>query len=201
MAKPINLYQGPAPAAMSQMGAGLAEAGANIGRSLQQGYQSMGQGLASGMNAAVGEYAKYKDMNAQIKASEKSYNTIKDYLTPELRDKFDKQIEELSKDTNLSLRDKAAFWDQAKGTLGSFISQGFAMQKQKAELDASAARQEATEAAANKRAALNAQTQFDIEQLRQKYKAQQGSGVNFEMDPLPGSAGNSSSYYNSIFGE
>ncbi len=142
MAKPINLYQGPAPAAMSQMGAGLAEAGANIGRSLQQGYQSMGQGLAGGINAAVGEYAKYKDMNAQVKASEKSYETLKSYLPEDVRKQFDLQIESLNKSDTTSLRDKAAFWDQAKSFIGASVGQTFAMQKQKAELDAAAARQQ-----------------------------------------------------------
>lgn len=133
--KPINPYQGQAPAAMAQMGQGILEAGANIGRSIQSGYESLGKGLAGGINAAVGEYAKYKDMSSQIKASEKSYNTIKDFLDPELRKKFDTEIEGLNKDTTLSLQDKANFWDQAKGTLGGFVSQGFQMQKMQKELD------------------------------------------------------------------
>lgn len=146
MAKPINLYQGPAPAAISQMGAGLAEAGANISRSLQQGYQSMGQSLASGINTAVGEYAKYKDMNAQVKASEKSYETLKSYLPEDVRKQFDLQIESLNKSDTTSLRDKAAFWDQAKSFIGASVGQTFAMQKQKAELDAAMARErEATQ--------------------------------------------------------
>lgn len=141
MAKPINPYQGPEPAAMKYMGAGILEAGANIGRTLQSGYESMGKGIAGGINAAVGEYAKYKDTQSQVKAAEKSYNTIKDYLDPELRKGFDSQIEALNQDTGVSLRDKAAFWDQSNKTLGSFVSQGFQMNKQKAELDAAAARQ------------------------------------------------------------
>lgn len=161
MAKPINLYQGPAPAAMSQMGAGLAEAGANIGRSLQQGYQSMGQGLAGGINAAVGEYAKYKDMNAQVKASQKSYETIKSYLPPEVQSQFDAQIESMNQDPNLSLRDKAAFWDQAKSFIGTSVGQTFAMQKQKAELDAAMARQQASDAAAKERTLLGIQARSE----------------------------------------
>lgn len=62
--KPRELYSGAAPAAMGQMGAGLMEAGANIGRSLQQGYSAMGQGLAQGVTAAAEAYSSYKQAKA-----------------------------------------------------------------------------------------------------------------------------------------
>lgn len=202
MAKPINLYQGPAPAAMGMMGQGILEAGANIGRTLQKGYESMGQGLASGVNAAASAYGDYKKMQSGIKASEKAYDTFKDFLDPEIRTNIDQKIEGINKDTSLSMRDKAAFWDQAKSFIGSSINQSFAMQKQKAELDAAAARQGAAQSfsAAQQNNAL--QNQFDIEQLRQKYRAQQGSGVNFGLDPFGGgSGGGGSSYYNQQYGE
>jgi hypothetical protein len=199
MAKPINLYQGAAPAAMAQMGQGLSEAGANIGRSLQQGYQSLGQGLAGGISAAAGAYKEYKDLQSQVKGSEKMFKSLKSYLPKDVQTAFDSQIQELN--TNGSLKDKAAFYEQAKSFLGTSVGQTFQMQKQKQELDAAAARQKTSEAAARDRTVLTGQTQFDIEQLRQKYKAQQGAGVNFGMDPISGGAGNSSSYYNSLFGE
>lgn len=146
MAKPINLYQGSAPAAMAQMGQGISEAGARIGQIMQGGYESMGSGLSKGINTAVGEYAKYKDMNSQVKASEKSYQTLKSYLPEEVQKQFDSQIESMNQDPNLSLRDKAAFWDQAKSFIGTSVGQTFQMQKQKAELDAAMARErEATQ--------------------------------------------------------
>jgi hypothetical protein len=58
--KPRELYSGNAPTAMGQMGTGLMEAGANIGRSLQQGYSAMGQGIAQGIGAAAQAYGDYK---------------------------------------------------------------------------------------------------------------------------------------------
>lgn len=142
MAKPINLYQGAAPAAMAQMGQGMAEVGANIGRTLQRGYESMGQGIASGVKAVADEYLKYKDMKSQVGAAEKSYNAIKSYLPPEVQKQFDSQIESINKDTNLSLRDKAAFWDQAKSFIGTSVGQAFQNDRQQKELDAAAKRQQ-----------------------------------------------------------
>lgn len=54
MARPINLFQGPAPQAMSMMGQGFIEAGANIGRTLQQGGAALGEGIAKGIESAAG---------------------------------------------------------------------------------------------------------------------------------------------------
>lgn len=141
MAKPINLYQGAAPAAMAQMGQGLSEAGARIGQSLQRGYESMGQGLASGISAAAGAYKEYKDLQSQVKGSEKMFESLKSYLPKDVQTAFDNQIQELN--TNGSLKDKAAFYEQAKSFLGSSVANTFAIQKQQKELDAAMARQSA----------------------------------------------------------
>jgi hypothetical protein len=141
MAKPINPYQGPAPAAMAQMGQGISEAGARIGQTLQGGYESMGKGIASGINAVASAYGNYKKMQSGIKASEKAFDTFRSFLSPEVQQSIDARIEEMNKDTSLSLQDKAAFWDQAKSVMGGAINQKFAIDKQKQELDAAAARQ------------------------------------------------------------
>jgi hypothetical protein len=69
-------------------------------------------------------------MKSQVGASEKSYNTLKSFLPPEVQSKFDSEIESLNQDPNASLRDKAAFWDQAKSFIGSATGQAFQMQKQ-----------------------------------------------------------------------
>ena len=128
---------------MKYMGAGILEAGANIGRTLQGGYESMGKGIASGITAAADAYKQYKDTQSEIKASEKSYETMKSFLPEEVRKKFDEEIKSLNKSDTTSLRDKAAFWNQAKSFIGSSVGQAFQMNKQKAELDAAAARQAA----------------------------------------------------------
>jgi len=58
--KSRELYSGAAPSAMGQMGAGLMEAGANIGRTLQSGYEAMGKGIASGISSVGQAYGQYK---------------------------------------------------------------------------------------------------------------------------------------------
>lgn len=160
MAKPLNPYQGAAPAAMSQMGAGILEAGANIGRSLQSGYESMGKGLAAGITSAASSvasmYKQQQDMKSQVKAAEKSYETLRPYFTPEMRETFDAQAQAMR---NESLRDQAAFWDQSKGLIGGIVSNAFAMQKQKQELDAAMARTQFSEGAATGRTAASLASQ------------------------------------------
>jgi hypothetical protein len=185
---------------MSQMGQGILEAGANIGRSIQGGYESMGRGLAggisSGISAVASAYGDYKKMQSDVKASQKAYETFKNFLDPQTQQQIDSQIESMNKDTTLSLQDKSAFWNQAKTVMGGAINQKFAIDKQQQELNAAAARQAASEAAARDRTVLGAQSQFDIEQLRQKYRAQQSGGVNFGLDPFGGGgpSGGAASY-------
>ena len=196
MAKPINLYQGPAPAAMAQMGAGMAEVGANIGRTLQRGYESMGQGIAGGITAAADAYVQYKEDQAKFDATKKMFKTFGGSLNEDER----KGIDEIFADTSMSVREKNALAPTLMQYLGASQQQKQALEKQKAELDARMSLQKAGDVSAMDRALLGGQTQFDLEQLRQKYRAQQGTGVNFGMDPISGGAGNNSSYYNSQFG-
>ena len=196
MAKPINPYQGAAPAAMAQMGAGILEAGANIGRTLQGGYESMGKGIASGITAAADAYKQYKDDQAKFDATKKMFKTFSGSLNEDER----QGIDEIFADTSMSVMEKNALAPTLMQYLGASQQQKQALEKQKAELDARMSLQKAGDVSAMDRALLGGQTQFDLEQLRQKYRAQQGTGVNFGMDPISGGAGNNSSYYNSQFG-
>lgn len=71
MAKPRELYNGPAPERVfAQMGAGIADAYANAGRIEGQGMAAMGQGIAQGITAAASAYAGYKQQQSQAKAYE-----------------------------------------------------------------------------------------------------------------------------------
>lgn len=196
MAKPINPYQGAAPAAISQMGAGILEAGANIGRTLQGGYESMGKGISSGITAAADAYKQYKEDQAKFDATKKMFKTFSGSLNEQER----QGIDEIFADTSMSVREKNALAPTLMQYLGASQQQKQALEKQKAELDARMSLQKAGDVSAMDRALLGGQTQFDLEQLRQKYRAQQGTGVNFGMDPISGGAGNNSSYYNSQFG-
>jgi hypothetical protein len=64
MAKPIALFQGPAPAAQAMMGQGLDQVGANIARSYMQGSQAMGEGIMKGVSAIANQYQQYKTAKA-----------------------------------------------------------------------------------------------------------------------------------------
>ncbi len=148
---------------MSQMGQGVLEAGANIGRTLQSGYESMGKGLAAGITSAASSIAlmhkQQQDMKSQVKAAEKSYETLRPYFTPEMRETFDAQAQSIR---NESLRDQAAFWDQTKGVMGNIVSNAFAMQRQQQELDAAMARTQFSEGAATRRTAATLASQESI---------------------------------------
>jgi hypothetical protein len=71
MAKPRELYSGPAPERVfAQMGAGIADAYARAGAIEGQGMQALGQGIAQGITAAASAYAGYKQQQSQAKSYE-----------------------------------------------------------------------------------------------------------------------------------
>jgi hypothetical protein len=126
MAKPINLYQGAASAAMGQMGQGILEAGARIGQTIQSGYESMGKGLAGGINAAVGEYAKHKDDQAKFDATKKVFTAFEDFLPKTIDPETGKDISPMGEtvkaifaDTSMSVREKNALAPMLFSFLGN----------------------------------------------------------------------------------
>jgi len=155
MAKPINPYQGPAPAAMSQMGAGILEAGANIGRTLQGGYESMGKGIASGITAAADAYKQYKEDQAKFDATKKMFKAFGGSLDEDQR----KGIQEIFDDTSISTREKNAVTPAIMQYMGAAQQQKQALEKQKAELDAALARTQFSEGAATGRTAAQIASQ------------------------------------------
>ena len=178
------------------MGQGILEAGANAARITQAGYESMGRSLAGGVNAITESYKQYKEDQAKFDATKKMFKTFGGSLNEDER----KGIDEIFADTSMSVREKNALAPTLMQYLGASNQQQQALAKQKAELDARAGLQAAGDIAARDRAVLGGQTQFDIEQLRQKYRAQQGGGVNFSIDPI-GGAGGGANYYNQQYGD
>lgn len=150
------------------MGAGLAEAGAQIARTTQAGYQQLGAGLAGGIESAVGEYVKYKDIKSSVTASEKAYETLKGVLPKELTASIDAQIESMGKDASISLNDKRAFWDQTKSLLGASVAQAMDMQKLQSQQAAAMARlaEENKLALERQKAELQARSQFEQDRLK-----------------------------------
>jgi hypothetical protein len=117
--KPINPYQGPAPAAMAQMGQGIAEAGANIAKITQRGYESMGQGIASGINAVGDAYQQYKDDEAKFNATKKMYKAFGGSLDESTRN----EIDSIFADTSMSVREKNALAPALMQYLGAVQQQ------------------------------------------------------------------------------
>ena len=92
MAKPRELYSGPAPErTFAQMGAGIAEAYANVGRIHGQGMAAMGESIGKGIQAGVSAYAGYAQQQKKIESQNKAYDNL--FKNPLVQDMFfqDKQ--------------------------------------------------------------------------------------------------------------
>ena len=134
MAKPRELYSGAAPQAMSQMGQGIADAYANVGRIEGQGMQALGQGIAQGLTAAGGAIGDYKKMSSQVKSSENFYNTMKEggYLPPEMTKGIDTMVGgDVYK--NMGTAEKAQFWGDVRAYNAAALGQYHKMQQIEAE--------------------------------------------------------------------
>lgn len=125
--KPRELYSGAAPTAMGQMGAGILEAGANIGRSMQSGYEALGKGIASGITSAAASYSQYKQLDAESKSAEKMFNSLADenYLPKTVVERIRTQAEEMK---GASALDRNAFWKDQKAMLGNAVGQSYQME-------------------------------------------------------------------------
>lgn len=134
MAKPRELYSGAAPQAMSQMGAGIADAYANAGRIEGQGMMAMGQGIAQGLSAAGQAYGDYKKMQSQVKSSENFYNSMKKggYLPEQMTKGIDATVDSEAY-KNMGTAEKAQYWGNVQSFTGNAISNQAAMDKMKAE--------------------------------------------------------------------
>lgn len=127
MAKPREIYNTPAPQAMGQMGAGIAESYGRAGEMMMRGYASAGESIGKGIASigqAVGQaYGDYKKMQSQVKADSAAFNSFKDYLPAE----FVNKQQALENDPRASLLDKQQFYQSAKGYLGAAIGQKYKM--------------------------------------------------------------------------
>ena len=155
MAKPINPYQGAAPAAMGQMGQGILEAGARIGQTIQSGYESMGKGLASGINSAVSQYAQYKDDQAKFDATKKMVKAFGGSLGEKER----QGIDDIFADTSMSVREKNALAPTLMQYLGAAQQQNQALAKQQQEIDARMKQAAFTEGEQTKRTGMQISSQ------------------------------------------
>lgn len=177
--KPFNPYQGPAPAAMAQMGQGILEAGANIARITQAGYESMGKGLAGGINMAVNEYAKYKDDQAKFDATKKVFNAFGDYLSEDQK----QGIKQVFDDTSMSVRQK----NQLAPMLLNFLGQ--AQQQAGRESVANIMAGSRVQAAESRRPAPNTAATFSVPSLNDVFglpaDGSQGNPAPLQQPAIP----------------
>lgn len=165
---------------MSQMGQGILEAGANIARTLQSGYESMGKGISGGITAAGEAYKQYKDDQAKFDATKKMFKTFSGSLNEQER----QGIDEIFADTSMSVREKNALAPTLMQYLGASQQQKQALEKQQKEIDAMLARTKFSEGAATGRTA--AQITAEKEQTALKLLYGSGSGGNTSFGGAPG---------------
>jgi hypothetical protein len=112
------------------MGQGILEAGANIGRTLQGGYESMGksigQGIQSAASSIAGAYTQSKDDQAKFDATKKMFGafesllpTQQDPTTGKVTSPVADQIKAIFADTSMSVREK----NQMAPMLMTFLAQ------------------------------------------------------------------------------
>jgi hypothetical protein len=76
MARPRELYNTPAPQAMSLMGQGIADAYANVGQIEGRGYAALGESIAKGITGAASAVAGYAKEQKQLESQNKSYENL-----------------------------------------------------------------------------------------------------------------------------
>jgi hypothetical protein len=173
MARPINPYQGEAPRAMAQMGQGILETGANIAKTIQGGYEQMGQGIAKGITSAASAYADYKKLKADTAADEKVLGTLTKYMTPEMKTMFDDTA-----NSDMPYAEKNAMYKRAFEYIGGAVTQKQAMDKLNASgsIQENLAKQSQDAAAALQKSQLEANQKLQEDRLKadqdlQRFKA------------------------------
>lgn len=128
MAKPRELYSGPAPQAMSMMGAGIADAYARAGEIEGRGIQAMGQGIAQGITSAASSIAGYLKETKQMESQNKSFeNLLKNPAGQKLLGMDPASAEQFLADAKqLNARDQNQMFNFA---LPNMMQQNFIMQK------------------------------------------------------------------------
>jgi len=128
MAKPRELFNTPAPQAMSMMGQGIADAYARAGEIEGKGMMAMGQGIAQGITSAASSIAGYLKETKQMESQNKSFeNLLKNPAGRQLLGMDEASAEQFLADAkNLNARDQNQLFNFA---LPNMMQQNFVMQK------------------------------------------------------------------------
>jgi len=128
--KSRELYSGAAPSAMGQMGSGLMEMGANVGRITASGYEAMGKGIASGISSVGQAYGTYKEKSADAKNSERFFTGMeKSGYLPEGISKGIREHINSEDYKHASTEDKYNFWKLAKSFIGESVKSKLAIDR------------------------------------------------------------------------
>jgi hypothetical protein len=129
MATPHELFRGKAPAAMAQMGAGIADSYARAGAIEGAAYQQLGQTIGGAITGLAGAYKDYKATQSDIKAKSAALDTMMPYLPEKMQTQLSEQKASIMNDTSMSDRDKQAYLHDTFGMAGNFIGQGQKLQQ------------------------------------------------------------------------
>ena len=128
MARPRELFNTPAPQAMSMMGQGIADAYARAGEIEGKGMMAMGQGIAQGITSAASSIAGYMKEVKQMESQNKSFeNLLKNPAGRKLLGMDQASAEQFLVDAKqLNARDQNQLFNFA---LPNMMQQNFVMQK------------------------------------------------------------------------
>ena len=128
MARPRELFNTPAPQAMSMMGQGIADAYARAGEIEGKGMLALGQGIAQGLTSAASSVAGYMKEVKQMESQNKSFeNLLKNPAGQKLLGMDQASAEKFLVDAKqLNARDQNQLFNFA---LPNMMQQNFVMQK------------------------------------------------------------------------
>lgn len=128
MARPRELFNTPAPQAMTMMGAGIADAYARAGEIEGRGYQALGQGIAQGITSAASSISGYLKETKQMESQNKSFeNLLKNPAGQKLLGMDEASAEQFLADAKqLNAREQNQMFNFA---LPNMMQQNFVMQK------------------------------------------------------------------------
>jgi len=145
------------------MGQGILEAGANIGKTLQAGYEGAGAAIAKGITSAASAYADYKKLKTEVAADEKVLGTLTKFMTPEMKTMFDD-----TSNSDIPYAEKSALYKRAFEYIGGAVTQKHAMDKLQTSgnIQAGLAAEEQKAAAARQAEQLKANEKLQQDRLK-----------------------------------
>jgi hypothetical protein len=177
MATPQQLYRGTAPAAMTKMGDGMADAYARVGAIEGAGYAKLGESIGGALQAVGGMYADYKKDKAIVSAQSKALDTFKPYLPKDMATTLTNQWDNMN-NSDTSLAEKKEWLHSTMGMAGNAVAQQFKMQQIGAEQGGATGRTIISENAATGRNDAALQSAMEKTRYDAQINTYNNAGVN-----------------------